>query len=70
LCNRFTLRTQAAEIAKYFNTPGVVELQLALRFNVAPTQNILTIRNGEHGRKPAMMRWGLVPTWSKEFKTS
>lgn len=69
MCNRFTVRTPASEVAKFFNTPGLIEFQLALRFNVAPTQNILTIRNGEQGREPAIMRWGLIPSWSKEFKT-
>jgi putative SOS response-associated peptidase YedK len=45
--------------------------QLALfepRYNIAPTQEILTVRvepaDGE--REAAMLRWGLIPSWSKE----
>ena len=45
--------------------------QLALfepRYNIAPTQEILAIRvepaSGE--REAALLRWGLIPSWSKE----
>lgn len=45
--------------------------QLALfepRYNIAPTQEILAVRvDAEKGeREAAMLRWGLVPAWSKE----
>ena len=45
--------------------------QLALfepRYNIAPTQDILAVRvEGESGRREAaMLRWGLIPSWSKE----
>jgi putative SOS response-associated peptidase YedK len=45
------------------------------RFNVAPTQEVLTVRaspdpeeaaNGE--REARLMRWGLVPRWAKDLK--
>jgi putative SOS response-associated peptidase YedK len=45
------------------------------RFNVAPTQEVLTVRSspdpdeaarGE--REARMMRWGLVPRWAKDLK--
>ena len=41
------------------------------RYNIAPTQDILAIRSSpETGRSEwAMLRWGLVPSWSKESKT-
>ncbi len=45
--------------------------QLALfepRYNIAPTQEILAVRvdanRGE--REAALLRWGLIPSWSKE----
>jgi len=50
--------------------------QLALfepRYNIAPTQEILAVRiqpvSGESPsseREAAMLRWGLIPSWSKE----
>jgi putative SOS response-associated peptidase YedK len=45
------------------------------RFNVAPTQEILTVRSSpeperaEQGEREArLMRWGLVPRWAKDLK--
>ena len=38
------------------------------RYNIAPTQDILAIRTAPETGRPgwAMLRWGLVPFWSKE----
>ena len=38
------------------------------RYNIAPSQDILVIRNAPEPGRPewAMLRWGLVPFWSKE----
>lgn len=45
------------------------------RFNVAPTQEVLVVRaspepeQAEQGEREArLMRWGLVPVWSKDLK--
>lgn len=45
------------------------------RFNVAPTQEVLVVRaspepeEAEQGEREArLMRWGLVPVWSKDLK--
>jgi putative SOS response-associated peptidase YedK len=46
--------------------------QLALfepRYNIAPTQEVLVVREPERGeREAAMLRWGLIPSWSKEVQ--
>lgn len=69
MCGRFTLRTPAALIARYFNTSAPQEWQLALRFNIAPTQQIATVRLTEQkSRELAPLRWGLVPSWAKDIK--
>ena len=41
------------------------------RYNIAPTQDILAIRSSPvtGGSEWAILRWGLVPPWSKESKT-
>jgi putative SOS response-associated peptidase YedK len=82
MCGRFTVTTKdGKKIADRFE----VELEKALgskamesaggRFNVAPTQEILTVRSSpsveeaERGEREArMMRWGLVPRWAKDLK--
>jgi putative SOS response-associated peptidase YedK len=45
------------------------------RFNVAPTQEVLTVRSSPDPEEAArgerearMMRWGLVPRWAKDLK--
>jgi putative SOS response-associated peptidase YedK len=48
--------------------------QLALfepRYNIAPTQDVLVVRDAEEGgaREVAMLRWGLVPSWAKEVQS-
>jgi putative SOS response-associated peptidase YedK len=38
------------------------------RYNIAPTQPVPIIRRGSSGRREfALVRWGLVPSWSKEM---
>jgi putative SOS response-associated peptidase YedK len=43
--------------------------QLPLRFNVAPTQAIPVVRQTDAGRELAVVRWGLIPSWSKDPKS-
>lgn len=43
--------------------------QLPLRFNVAPTQDIPIVRQTDAGRELAIVRWGLIPSWSKDAKS-
>lgn len=38
------------------------------RYNAAPTQNLPVVRSMGRTREPAMMRWGLVPSWSHAGK--
>ena len=41
-----------------------------LHYNVAPSQIIPTLRQLTGGYEQVDMRWGLIPHWSKEAKTS
>lgn len=37
------------------------------RYNIAPTDPVLAVRRGEHGRELGRLRWGLVPgRWAEE----
>lgn len=64
MCGRFTLATPATEWASLFN---VEPLPVDTRYNIAPTDNIVVIRDsGEHGApEAAMVRWGLLPGWTQ-----
>jgi putative SOS response-associated peptidase YedK len=37
---------------------------------VAPTQPVLAVRQGAVGREAVALRWGLIPSWSKETRGS
>ena len=41
-------------------------LNLRPRYNVAPGQNIAAVRSEEGDRRLSMLRWGLIPVWSKK----
>src|SRR4051812_28606517 len=75
MCGRFTLRTPLTVLVEHFDLDVRPDQQLPLfelRYNVAPTQDILAIRQDPvDGRRRAdMMRWGLIPSWSKSAKGS
>jgi putative SOS response-associated peptidase YedK len=63
MCGRAILTSPAEEIAEIF---GVDAIEIGPpRFNVAPTQPILTVRAREGHRELALVRWGLIPWWAK-----
>jgi putative SOS response-associated peptidase YedK len=66
MCGRFHRILPVAEVAAFFDLGGMPEL--APRYNVSPTQNILAVRQGEGGREGALLRWGLTPGWSSGMK--
>jgi putative SOS response-associated peptidase YedK len=66
MCGRFTLRTSPQEVAKTF---GLLEVpDLRVRYNVAPTQQVLTIALQDGKRQGQLRRWGLVPSWADDPK--
>jgi putative SOS response-associated peptidase YedK len=70
MCGRFTLRTPATVLIEHFDLDVRADRQMALfapRYNIAPTQEVVVVRaNSNTGsRTAAMLRWGLLPSWSK-----
>ena len=67
MCGRFALIVDASVLADVFDVDPPREF--SPRFNIAPTQNAPVVRRGSRGnRECAMLRWGLVPSWSKDLK--
>ncbi len=64
MCGRFTLRTPAAELTKFFHF--LRESKLTPRYNIAPTQPVLAVRAGDDGREAGFLKWGLIPKWAKD----
>jgi putative SOS response-associated peptidase YedK len=64
MCGRFALATDLDQIALRFSF-APEKLLYGPRYNVAPSQEVLTVVNGE-GRLAELMLWGLIPPWAKE----
>lgn len=64
MCGRFTQRTDPKRIARQFGVEDVPEL--GSRYNIAPTQEILSVSETEDGREMAFYKWGLVPSWARD----
>lgn len=65
MCGRFTLHSPREFLGARFEVDlgGIAEL--APRYNIAPTQDILAVRVHEGARVAESMRWGLIPHWAK-----
>lgn len=63
MCGRFTLHTEKELLARRFRVDldGIGELPP--RYNIAPSQSVLTMRREHERRIASLMRWGLVPEW-------
>jgi len=69
MCNRYRFTEKIEALARVFLELNAMNLRLAPRFNVAPTQQAPVLVPGEDQRPGIeMMRWGLVPSWSKDGK--
>jgi putative SOS response-associated peptidase YedK len=66
MCGRFRVARRKHIIEQHFDAVSD-EPDWSPRFNVAPTQPVPVIRQHprEAGREISFMRWGLIPSWSK-----
>lgn len=68
MCGRFIRTTPIERYSALFTAPGSVNLKPS--YNIAPSSKILLARNNaKGGRELVALKWGLVPSWSKEPKT-
>lgn len=76
MCGRFAQKTKPNDLAKQFQLFRITEVVKSWkpRYNLSPTQNALVIRAipesepaHEAKRELTLMRWGLIPNWSKEI---
>ena len=68
MCGRITLSSSGREIASHFELdPHAPVPDLRPRYNIAPSQDVTTVRQALAGRRVlSLERWGLVPHWAKE----
>jgi putative SOS response-associated peptidase YedK len=65
MCGRFTLKRP--EGIKLPNYRGDLPA-LPPRYNIAPSQDVVTIVERDGSREATLLQWGLIPYWSKEAK--
>ena len=65
MCGRFSLIEEAEDVAAFFDIESFGNHPL--RYNIAPTQPILTVGMSAAGKRAAtLVRWGLIPQWVKD----
>src|ERR1044072_5504990 len=63
MCGRFAQKSPTKKITKKFKVEDVPPL--AERYNVAPSQAVLAVREASGGREASCLKWGLGPKWPK-----
>jgi len=68
MCGRFSLTTDIARLQEQFNFDFNGEFTVNPRFNIAPSQQVLTLGSDGGKRIGTTMKWGLVPYWADDIK--
>jgi putative SOS response-associated peptidase YedK len=64
MCGRFALSIDRDALMRFIRL--LSPAQLPLRFNIAPTQPVLAIRDSAEGRTAQPLRWGLIPPFMRK----
>jgi putative SOS response-associated peptidase YedK len=70
MCGRFSLRARLAELLDEFSIGENEVSMFEARYNIAPSQAILVVREitktSSPAREAAWLRWGLIPAWESD----
>ena len=66
MCGRYGLNHPHPVLMDWYRATSMPEL--TPRYNIAPTMEILAVRDTEDGRIGSMMRWGIIPHWATAGK--
>jgi putative SOS response-associated peptidase YedK len=64
MCGRFALHAHPQVIALQFGLAATPEV--APRYNIAPSTEVLIVRAADDARHAVRARWGLVPHWARD----
>jgi putative SOS response-associated peptidase YedK len=71
MCGRYRSRAEKQQIAEWYHARVADHLYFRESYNIAPQTFQPVIRLAEDGeREVTLMRWGLVPYWSKDGKAN
>ena len=65
MCGRYTLTVPLSNLVDAFDVPPP-DFEHTPRFNIAPTQVVPIVAQDQRGRRMGQLRWGLIPSWSKD----
>ena len=68
MCGRFTSSQRRDAIAERFQV--TVPEAYEERYNLAPTQRALIVRERDGEREAVLARWGLLPHWAKDARVA
>lgn len=68
MCGRYASSRSPDDLALYFEVEEPPEEVLPPTWNVAPTDPVYAVRRSGDRRLLTVLRWGLVPSWSKDPK--
>ncbi len=68
MCGRYTLTKPLKTIISHFEAQSFKGEYLE-RYNIAPTQSMPVVVSPDGNRGLEIMRWGLIPSWSKDPQT-
>lgn len=71
MCGRYRLSRRKQLVDEYFGSVSG-EVDWEPHYNIAPTQPVAVIRQNpkEPVRELSLMRWGLIPAWSKDLSAA
>jgi putative SOS response-associated peptidase YedK len=65
MCGRYTLKIPVNVLAEQFQIDEYPSSMNA-SYNIAPTQEVAAVIEGEGKRKLEMLHWGLIPSWADD----
>lgn len=65
MCGRFSLISDLSELQLRFDFENPLT-DYVPRFNISPTQDVLTVHWEDGHNVGKYMRWGLIPSWAKD----
>src|SRR3569833_4711730 len=64
MCGRYAFLLPPEAMAQLFKVLN--EVEYPPRYNIAPTQPVITVLEREGRRTAELFRWGFVPAWVKD----
>ena len=65
MCGRYSLSKPIKTLKDHFQAIAL-EMDHDKRYNIAPSQSVPVVISGEQASEIHAMRWGLIPSWSKD----